>query len=386
MGYQISSSSVCITGIGIVTALGSEEQEIWRRLMNGETASTYVRDFAEFRNANAAVILDTWHLAPTLRMKELTSRAVKSCLHHSGLRLSDPTLPTIPLVIGTSFGDLFHRGKQATADDFLGSEPFFPGLFSGPLIVSSACSSGSDAIAVGSDMIRSGAAECVVCGGVDILDTFKVGAHSALGTLAGEHCLAFDGAHDGTIFGEGAAFLMLESAAAARRRSSKVHGLLAAHGGSTDLCGLTSPDETGNGAVHAIERALAGAGLRHEAIDYINAHGSGTPVNDQMEAKVYQRCFSKAQTPISSTKGAFGHTLGATGAIEAIVTLWALHRGEAPPTYGLRRLAPEWENSNVLGPTSDRRLMRGSVGLSVTYGFGGANTALVLVSTEQYCA
>jgi 3-oxoacyl-[acyl-carrier-protein] synthase II len=280
------------------------------------------------------------------------------------------------LVLGTSLG-AFLEGEAASAPlqewaDALGREV---GAAREPVAVSTACSSGSDAVLVGAELIRAGVAACCVCGGVDVVTLSKRLAHSALGSLSPTTLRAFDVRHDGTLLGEGAGFIVLESKP---RPDAPPLGYLRGIGAANDAAGMTTPDAAGRGARFALERSLGDAGLTAEAIGLINAHGSGTMLNDVTEAKAFAEVFGTtrgARPVVFATKGNFGHSLGATGILEAIAVLLALRTGRVPPIVGLEQPDPDM---HFPLPQGQAMPIDAQVGLSLTLGFGGFDTSLIL--------
>jgi 3-oxoacyl-[acyl-carrier-protein] synthase II len=196
--------------------------------------------------------------------------------------------------------------------------------------------------------------------------------HSALGTMSPTTLRAFDVRRDGTLLGEGAGFMVLEP----RQAGSQVPlAWLCGAGSANDAAGMTAPDSEGAGARLAIQRSLSDAKLQPEDIGIINAHGSATPLNDATERAAFRTLFSSDRRPtVFATKGNFGHSLGATGAIEAIATVLALRKGEIPPIVGLEQPDPDFPLPLACGRATpcDARF-----GLSLTLGFGGFDTSLV---------
>jgi 3-oxoacyl-[acyl-carrier-protein] synthase II len=287
----------------------------------------------------------------------------------------DPRDPGVQIVFGTSLGAFLDgeaRPLHAWADE-MGQRL---GAARAPIALSTACSAGSDAILVGAELVRSGAARRAVAGGADVFTLAKQLGHSALGTLSPTTLRAFDVAHDGTLLGEGAGFLVLESE---RDASHPPLAYLRGVGSANDAFGLTAPEECALGARLALERSLRDAAVEPDAIGVVNAHGSGTPLNDATEAKALKAVFgghSAGDGPmVFATKGNFGHALGATGALEAITLVLALARRQVPPIVGLEEPAPE-----VAFPLAARRVVRHErrFGLSLTLGFGGFDTSLVM--------
>jgi 3-oxoacyl-[acyl-carrier-protein] synthase II len=245
-----------------------------------------------------------------------------------------------------------------------------------PVCVSTACSAGSDAIAIAALLIGAGIAERCVAGGADIVTAAKRLGHSALGTMSPGRPRAFDKRRDGMVPGEGAAFLVLESARSARSRGAPVLGLLLGSGSSNDATGLTAPDPSGDSVLLAMRRCLSASGRRPDQVAVLNAHATGTPVNDDMESRSLRRLFGAgAPAPVVfATKGALGHSLGATGAIEAITVLLALRDGLAPPVAGLADPLAGFPLPIGIGRPVP---VTGRCGASLTIGFGGFNTCLL---------
>ncbi|HHD2940218.1 beta-ketoacyl synthase N-terminal-like domain-containing protein [Enterobacter kobei] len=222
----------------------------------------------------------------------------------------------------------------------------------------------------GAHLIATGQADLCVCGGADILTDSKRLAHSALGTLSLSTLKSFDATHEGTILGEGAGFLVLQREGGSAPR---VLARLVGAGASNDAAGLTAPDEQGNGIRLALQRALTQAGLEPGDIALINAHGSGTLTNDRVESNAYNQFFTHRPW-VFATKGNFGHTLGATGALEAIALIHSLNAGTIPPVYELKKPI---DGLRFNLPAAQPQPLTGKTGLSMTIGFGGFNTCLI---------
>jgi 3-oxoacyl-[acyl-carrier-protein] synthase II len=365
---------VLITGMAWSTALGSDLDGVWQALLAGATGVAPVPSAHPLRNDRAAVLPEVpADLDPVRRQLAAGSVPLRAAVSDAGLDLTDPRLR---LVVGTSYGshlDVTPDGLDGWGDT-LATEL---GLARRPLLVSTACSAGSDAIAVGAALIGEGDEEICVVGGVDVLTPAKRLGHSALGTMSPTALRAFDASHDGTILGEGAAFLVLENGRSARARGARPRGRLAGAGSANDATGPTAPDPSGDTVVRAVRAALAAAGRDAAEVGVLNAHGSGTPVNDNVECHAFATAFPNAATPVVfATKGAFGHTLGATGALEAVAVLLALRDGRVPPVAGLRTVMPDFP---LPLPSGGAPLtFTGDLGLSVTIGFGGFTTCLAL--------
>jgi len=381
------------------TPLGDSLDGVWSRLLAGETGLAPAPSGQRLRNDLAGMIPALDHdLVPSAQLAVLAQAAIERALQESGTTAGDACL-----VIGTSFGSYLEDDPPESSAHAWGDRlAEAMGFAQPPLVVSTACSSGSDAIALAAELIRAGETDRCVCGGVDILTPAKRMNHSALQTLSPTTLRAFDTRHDGTIFGEGAGFVVLE------REHADPVARLNGIGQSSDASGMTAPDVTGRAVDLAIERALDDAGLKPEDIDVVNAHASGTGMNDETEREGLRTVFcrnlptsdlrppdfakassgkptSDLRPPTSGlpvvfgTKGNFGHSLGATGAVEAMATILALQSGKVPPVYGLEQPDPEFPLPLPMGTAME---CEARYGISVTLGFGGFDTCLVFEKGE----
>ena len=251
----------------------------------------------------------------------------------------------------------------------------------------SACSSGADAIGTAMRAIACGDATAIVAGGAEAaltpLSFAAFGALDALSVLGVSR--PFDARRDGFVMGEGAGVLVLENGDAARARGARILAVLRGYGATADAHHVTAPDPSGAGAAAAITRALANAGVAPQDVVYVNAHGTSTPLNDHAETialKVALGEYAKS-VPVSSTKSAIGHLLGAAGPVEAVATILALRAGVIPPTLGLEQPDPELDLDYVPGDSRPLELAAGqrAIAISNSFGFGGHNTVLCLEAT-----
>lgn len=359
---------VAITGMAWLTALGDDLELVWQALLDGRSGLRPVPFSGRLRNDLVAEAMDGG-MPPPERLVKMACQTIRRALSSAGREADDPD---VQLVLSTSLG--------ATLDDAASRESLSGwavsvarelGSTAPPIVVSTACSSSSDAILIGAELIRAGAAKCCVCGGVDVLTASKRLGHSALGTMSTTQLRAFDARHDGTLLGEGAGFLVLEAESPRREPNAILRGT----GSANDATGMTVADMTGLSAEYAMKRSLADADLSASAIELINAHGSGTIMNDTTECNAFKTLFCGPERPlVFATKGNFGHTLGATGAIEAIALVLAMRAGQVPPIRNLDQPLPEFPLPlPVSAPVScDAR-----IGLSLTLGFGGFDTSLI---------
>jgi 3-oxoacyl-[acyl-carrier-protein] synthase II len=252
------------------------------------------------------------------------------------------------------------------------------------LCITSACSSGSDAIGAAYELIRRGETQAMIAGGsestINAIGVAAFNALKALSTRNNEPQLAsrpFDAERDGFVIGEGAGILVLENLNHARKRGASILAELIGYGASADAYHITQPVENGEGAVRAMRAALDKGGITTTEVDYINAHGTSTPLNDKTETEAIKSVFGEQayKIPISSTKSMIGHLIGAAAAIEAAICIMAIQNGIIPPTINLTHPDPECDLDYV--PNTARRV-EVNTALSNSFGFGGHNSVLIL--------
>ncbi len=404
MGADLTTP-VVVTGLGTVNALARSAVEFAHELRRGSCAigALTVFDPTGYRSRIAAEVMpvpEASCLPSPLRRRASRADvfailAAEQALADSGLEVA-ASPHRIGVALGGTTGGMLraeeclhariegrlacYRPGPLLATPISTSADLMASAFGlrGPRItVSTACSSSANALGMALDWIRLGRADAVVAGGTESLCRTIFAGFNALHALSREPCRPFDRRRSGLTLGEGAAILVLESAESAARRGARVHAELCGYGASADAHHLTAPHPEGAGAVLAMRRALARAGLEPEAIDYINAHGTGTPLNDAIEIAAIKRVFGAAarHLAVSSTKAAVGHTLGAAGAIEALATVLALRDGFLPPTVRLEE--PDADCDLDCVPVHSRPATL-RYALSNSYGFGGNNTTLVL--------
>ena len=240
-------------------------------------------------------------------------------------------------------------------------------------VVSNACASGTNAIGHAFDCVRSGRYQRVLTGGYDALSELVFVGFDSLQASTPEKCRPFDRHRTGMVLGEGAAVLALENFNAARARGATVLAEITGYGISTDNFHLTQPDPSGIGPRRAMERTLQSAHISADAVDYINAHGTATPFNDTAEGKAISELFDRV--PVSSTKSMMGHSLGAAGAVEAVICLLALQHQFLPPNINFR--APDEDiQLNIVANKAQPALV--STVLSNSFGFGGTNASILM--------
>jgi 3-oxoacyl-[acyl-carrier-protein] synthase II len=256
------------------------------------------------------------------------------------------------------------------------------------LAVASACATGNHAIGEGAELIRRGAAEVMICGGSEsTMHPLVLAAFNNMQAISGRNddperaSRPFDADRDGFVMGEGAGVLILESLEYAQQRGARIYAEVAGYGASSDAFHITAPDENGAGAALSMERALRDAGLTPQDIDYINAHGTSTPLNDAVETRAILRVFGEHgyRLQVSSTKSMIGHLLGAAGAVEAIACVKALETGVIHPTINYETPDPDCDLDYV---PNQARETHPRVALSNSFGFGGHNATVIFSAWE----
>jgi 3-oxoacyl-[acyl-carrier-protein] synthase II len=394
---------VVVTGVGAVTPLGAGAEALFARWNGGECGieegAGRCSEFepTDFMSAKEARRSD--------RFTQLAIAAADETLRGAGWEQGPPYEPEqIACLIGTGIGGLgsleeqhgllLERGPKRISPL---SVPLMMGNAASAAIAMryglrgptygtvSACAAGAHAIGAAVRAIQAGDALAAVAGGAEAaLTPLASAAFAAMGaTSLSGISRPFDRRRDGFVMGEGAGVLLLEEAEGAERRGAEALAEIAGYGATSDAYHLTAPEPDGGGAARAIELALCEAGLAPADVDYINAHGTSTPLNDRSETEAIKLGFGEAakQVPISSTKSAIGHLLGAAGAVEAIATVEALRRRSAPPTLGYEQPDEGLDLDYV--PAAARPLGNGDgrlVALSNSFGFGGHNAVLCLRS------
>ena len=394
---------IVITGIGAVTPLGLGASTLHDRWAAGvcgiADGAGFCRDYepTEFLSVKEARRLD--------RVSQLALVASAEAVSDAGWGEELPYDPMrIGCVIGTGIGgietvEIQHdvmRDRGAKMVSPLGVPQYMPNApaaavsmrhrLQGQMYgVVSACSGGAHAIGSALRMIQYGDADAVVCGGAEAtLTEFGFACFNAMQALSPTGISRpFDLRRDGFVMGEGAGVLVLEELSAAQARGATIVGELAGYGSTSDAYHLTAPDPTGGPASSAIELALKDAGKSAAEIDYVNAHGTSTQLNDAVETKALKRAFGEKrakQIPVSSTKSAIGHLLGAAGAVEAVATFAALRARVIPPTLGYEVPDPELDLDYVPGEARPLIMSNGHApaAISNSFAFGGHNVTLVL--------
>lgn len=410
---------VMITGIGMLCASGNGKQAVWDSIKAGTPAITKitrfdasrcscqvageVKDFETY--AIEGGLLDKKAARHMARFSQFAVAAAVEAWRDAGYTEENkPDMDRVGTLIGNGIGGLdvtgesykilFDRGPERLSplaipelisNEAAGNVSLAIGAKGPAQVITTACASSTDALGYAMDMIRAGRADVVIAGGTEatILE-FCVGGFMKMRALAtkfndepGKSSRPFNSDRDGFVMGEGAAMLILESEEHAAARGAKVYCELAGYGATSDAYHITAPDPSGDGAVKAIEIALKDAAVEDRTtVDYINAHGTSTALNDAMETAAFKRVFGDEAKAIniSSTKSMHAHLLGAAGALEAAITALAIKEGFVPPTINYENPDPELD-LNYTPNVGVKRDIR--VALSSSLGFGGHNAILV---------
>jgi 3-oxoacyl-[acyl-carrier-protein] synthase-1/3-oxoacyl-[acyl-carrier-protein] synthase II len=388
-----ASNPVAITGIGCLSAAGSDLPSSLASLYAGERHPTHFSQSPGGRDNSHAVFKVRAELTvggPNLsRTARLALTTTAQALADSGLTTAQLRRRRVGVCIGTNIGsatseeDYYEDSPEgcvphiAPHDRYLTSNPTVGVVrqydLSGPSqTVVNACSAGADAIGLAASWIRSGICDCVIAGGAEEMSQATYLGFVSLMITDSSPCRPFDRRRKGLNLGEGASIVILESENSIRERHAAPRASVLGYGASADAFHHTAPDPTGHGLKLAIEEALNAAGLTAADIAFVNAHGTGTLDNDRIESRVLAEALPNI--PFLSTKGYTGHTLGASGAIEAAITIACLEEGKLPPSVGFEERDPELPGCPVSGITT----IEGSVALSQTLAFGGNNAVLIL--------
>lgn len=358
------------------TSLGHSEN-LWRNLLDGRCGLTAANTiFPEFFPDNFSKI------GAISGLSTHDSRLMQ-ILHRVGYSLIPEEANNCELILGaSSLGDLegsFAGDPFGCIQHYLeNNKPTLAPLFNG--VISSACSSGTDVLSLAAIMVHQQKYDVIGVLAVDCLDQGKLLQHVTLGTQAQDCARPFDINRTGTSFGEGGGFAMIVNERGLKKLHADQVFKICGFGMSCDAKHITAPDETGETPALAITRALLASGLAPADVGYINAHASGTPLNDQVESIALHKAFGRTlgNIAVNGTKGAIGHLLGATGLVEAILTCWSLSNQHAPGTVGLENKDEALNLPVTVGGFSEKILK--PIGLSTTFGFGGVNSAIVIES------
>ena len=398
---------VAITGIGLISAIGTTRDETWNNLVAGACGMAPLTLFESdgYRSRIAAQV-DVDALAPRLtrlqrrrwsRSDIFAVLAAREAVADSGLTDAPDLAPDrVGVMLGSSTGDLIRNERyvRATLDpssgrrrltdawnhffstsvDVIAAEFGFEGMRS---CVVAACASSTMAVGAALDAIRFGRLDAALAGGTDALARLTFSGFNALRVMDPDPCRPFDRGRAGMNIGEGAAVLVLEDLEAAKRRGARIYAEVAGHSLTCEAFHTTSPEPDGRAIASTMARALMDGAVPADAVQHVNAHGTATPHNDRAEARGIRMVFGDAagQIPVTSVKSMLGHTLGASGGIEAAVSALTVYHGVIPPTIHHEQTDPECGVDVVANEARERRI---DCAVSTSLAFGGNDAAVVL--------
>ncbi|HEY0755041.1 MAG TPA: beta-ketoacyl-ACP synthase II [Ktedonobacteraceae bacterium] len=411
-------SRVVVTGLGLITSLGNDLATNWEALLQGKSGigpiTTYdstdfrVHFAAEIRNFDPTLYMDRKEARRNDPYEQMAIATTMQALKQAELKIADENADDIGVYIGSGIGGLGTLHDQFRVLHDKGPSrisPFFinmmiidgaPGIVSiltgarGPNWAAvSACATSGNTIGEAFETIRRGDARAMIAGGSEkAVQPISMSAFDNMQALSRRNddpqgaSRPFDATRDGFILGEGSGMLILEDLEFAKARGARILAELVGYGCTSDAYHVTHPIPGGEGLVRAMRRALQKANLSLEQVDYINAHGTSTLPNDATETLAIKTCFGDHayKLAISSTKSMTGHTLGAAGAVEAVISIMAIQSGIIPPTINLHHPDPECDLDYV--PNKARQATV-NVAMSNVLGFGGHNTSLVFKRYEE---
>jgi 3-oxoacyl-(acyl-carrier-protein) synthase len=386
------SDRIVITGMGCLSAAGRDLPQHIKTLKSGRRSCHAPTLFTAPFESPVFETDDPAHAVSSdeMRVFKLAWQAVSEALQQAGLNTL-PSGATPGIFLGTTtacqlndldYHRIYYEGKTPPPEPPL---RFFRGHLSdrvglklgwapGPrVVVTNACASGTDAIGLALDYLQSGLCDVAIAGGADELSVVSYSGFHSLSVLSPQPCRPFDKNRQGLNLGEGAGVLILEREQAARARGLSPRVFVAGYGAASDAHHMTAPHPDGVGLELAVRTALARAQIETKDIGFINAHGTATPDNDRIEGRTLARIFGMS-TPIVSTKGYTGHTLGAAGGLEAVFTALGLDEGWIPTNAGFEEQDPEIP----ITPPRETTEVQGQYALSTSLAFGGSNAALIL--------
>jgi 3-oxoacyl-[acyl-carrier-protein] synthase II len=411
-------SRVVITGLGLLTPVGNNVPSTWEALCQGksgvgpitlfDTSQFRVHFGAEVKNFDPSDYMDRKEIRRTDPYEHFAIAATKQALAQSGLRITEENADDVGIYIGSGIGGLstlleasktlFEKGPDRispfSANTIgIGSAPGIVSIMTGARgpnwAASSACATSSNTIGEAWETIRRGDAKAMIAGGSDkAINPLSLAAFDNMRALSRYNddpqraSRPFDATRDGFAMGEGAGILILEDLDFARARGATILAEMVGYGSTADAYHVTEPPPNGAGIARAMLRALQKAGLRPDQVDYVNAHGTSTPYNDLTETIAIKSCFAERayRIPISSTKSMIGHTIGAAGAIEAIVSIMSILTGIITPTINLHHPDPECDLDYVPNKAREATV---NIAMSNSMGFGGHNACLIFKRFQE---
>ena len=411
------SRRVVVTGMGCISPVGNNVQETWDSLLAGKSGSGKITLFdasnhktrfaAEVKGFDPVALFGTREARKMDRFTHFATAATIEALEQAGLKIDESNRDRIGVLIGSGIGGIGTILEQTAVMNERGPDRVSPFLIPmmiadsaagmlairigarGPnMSLATACASGNNAIGEALEMIRRGSADAMIAGASEAaLVSLAMAGMNVMGALSTRNddpltaSRPFDMNRDGFLMGEGAGVLVLETLEHAQARGATILCELTGYGTTDDAHHISAPAENGAGAAMSMQLALENANLNVNDIEYINAHGTSTPLNDKSETAAIKTVFGEQayNIPISSTKSMTGHLLGASGAVEAVFSIMSMLNGEVPGTINYETPDPECDLDYI--PNQKRELKPGHV-MSNSFGFGGHNATLVFSNFE----
>ncbi len=411
-------SRVVVTGLGLITSLGNDLASSWEALCQGKSGVAETTNFdtsefrihfgAEVKNFDPLLYMDRKEVRRNDPYEQIAIATTKQALAQAGLQITEENGDDIGVYIGSGIGGLITMHDQFKVLYSKGPDrisPFFinmmivdgaPGIVSiltgakGPNIAMvSACATSANTIGEAWETIRRGDAKAMIAGGAEKgITPIAMAAFDNMHALSRRNddpqgaCRPFDATRDGFVMGEGSGMMILEDLDFARARGARILAELVGYAATGDAYHVTEPAPEGAGLVRAMRRALQKAGLRPDQVDYINAHGTSTPYNDRTETQAIKACFGDHayRLAVSSTKSMTGHTLGAAGAVESVISVMSILTGVIAPTINLQHPDPECDLDYV---PNHARQATVNFAMTNSMGFGGHNACLIFKRFEE---
>lgn len=416
---QKTNNTVVITGIGMVTCLGSNKETFWNSILQGKSGIRRITQFdasdlpcqiaGEIPDFDPAQFMPAKEARRISRSSQIGLTAAITAMDDANLPQESAKPERVGVYFGTAIGgwDRGLEGVYALREKGLSRvNPFvlpatlanmpafhvakYFGAHGPNITISTACATGTQTVGEAAQAIHNGWADVIITGATDALITdYIIGGFSAMRAIPTsfndspeQASRPFDEKREGFVYSEGSACLVLESLDHAKNRGAMIYAEVAGYASSSDAFHIAAPDPQGDGAVRAMKLAILNAGVHTEEIDYINAHGTSTPANDAAETAAIKKLFGDHayQIPISSTKSMVGHAMGASGAIEAIACALSLHNDAIHPTINYEIPDPELDLDYV--PNESRKVRVNTI-LSNSFGLGGQNACLILKRWEH---
>ncbi|MCP1223343.1 beta-ketoacyl-ACP synthase II [Sebaldella sp. S0638] len=408
---------VVITGVGLITALGTGTEKTWNSLLNGDCGINTIESFdtsdqsvhiaAEVRDFNPEDYIEKKELKKLGRFSQFAIAASKMALDDAKLDINESNATRVGVIIGsgigalevieTEIGKMIEKGPKRISPFYIpavitnmasGNVSIYTGAKGPNKAIVTACASGTHSIGDAFQTILLGKADAVIAGGSEATITRSgIGGFASIKALSNnpdpkKASRPFSADRDGFVMGEGAGILIVEELEHALKRGAKIYAEVVGYGETGDAYHMTAPEESGNGAARAMQMALEQGNINPDEVDYINAHGTSTPLNDKIETRAIKTVFGDhaKELAVSSTKGAVGHLLGGAGGVEAGFLALAIHEGIMPPTVNYDNPDPDCDLYYVPNKSEKKEIR---YGISNTLGFGGHNAVIALKKYEK---